>query len=277
MSALNLRAIESCRQITDDHINEAIESRDDTRALFERAVEVAKPRAAGSRLLLIFAKMAGPDCDWLEGALRIELTADGEWTTIESLVDIGAGLKERVFPKTRVEVPLEEFLAAIKKFPQAIAPLTAEAPTRDRLRLVATEAQKKDLEEVAPVKKFKPLSIGDMPVVGVKKRNTQPPPGTLHRPPDVATASASPGSVAKQPAAKRAFAKLALRKSPLTTTGGAAEEIGPTKEFKDASANNPKPMRRPPPFVAPPPPLEDEPQARPEDAKGDVDKGWDDE
>src|SRR5205085_6655099 len=108
---VNLSSIEHCRQITDDHLNEAIESREDTRALFEHAAKIAKPRAAGSRILLIFAKMASPDCDWLEGALRVELTGDGDTTTIESLVDIGAGLKERVFPKTRVEVPLDEFLA----------------------------------------------------------------------------------------------------------------------------------------------------------------------
>jgi hypothetical protein len=253
--------ITHCKEITDDHIRDALESRESTKALLDRAIEIAKPREAGSRILLVFAKMASPDCDWLEGALRIEMTADGQHTNIESLVDIGAGLKERVFPKMRAAVPLEEFLAAIKKFPQAIAPLTAESPSRDRLRLVAQEAEKR-MDSDAPKKAARVRTLGyeDMPTVGkstqiaIKKPTSQPPPGTMHRPPDVASA-------ALKPVERRPLGKIALRKSPLSTTGGIAEEVGPKKEFVDASTKNPK-IRKPPPFVQPPP---------------DVDGGWDED
>lgn len=272
--------IESCREITDDHIREALETREATKALLDRAIEVAKPRAAGSRVLLIFAKMASAECDWLEGALRVELIAHGDITTIDAIVDIGAGLKERVFPKMKIEVPLDEFLAAIKKFPQAIAPLTAEATTRDRLRLVAGEAPKRTESE--PPKKaprVRTLGYADMPTVGAKRPtdseggsaavlparrpSVHPPKGTLHRPPTVASASA------QQPA-KRVLTKLALRKSPLTTTGGGvADEVSAAKEHVDASTRNPKLIRKPPPFVAP--------QPVEEPSKSDVDKGWGDD
>jgi hypothetical protein len=257
-------AIQQCRQITDDHIHAALESRAGARALFERAVAIAKPRDAGARLLLLFAKMVA--ADWLDGALRVDMIADGDGTTIESLVDIGAGLKERVFAKTRIHVPLEEFLAAIKKFPGAIAPLTVESSSAHRLILVAPEVEKPldDDDEDEPAKPAaKPLSAADLPAIGAKRAKSHPPPGTLHRPAQVSSASS-------KPPAKKPLAKLNLRKTALFPARGAAEEVGPAKEFNDASVGTKRAGRAPPPFVANPKPAE--PAAEP--SKDDVDKEW---
>lgn len=241
--------IQHCRDITDDRINEAIESREDARALFERAAEVAKPREAGARILLLFAKLASPDCDWLEGALRVELTADGDKTVIESLVDIGAGLKERVFPKRTVDVPLTEFLAAIKKFPTAIAPLTAESSHAGRLLLVAGEVEK-HYDDEEETKKPVPLTMADLPAIG-KKPATQPPPGTGHSTATVVGAPAAPlplmkTALAPPVAGAKPLAKLQLRKSPIAR---GVTEVNTSKKKKSS---------------APPP------RAKPED----VDKGW---
>ena len=109
-----LASIQRCRDITDDHIDAAIESRDATRALLEHALSISKPREAGARVLLVFAKMATSACDWLEGALRVELTRQGVETFIDSYAEIGAGLKERVFSRMAFNVPFEEFVLAIR-------------------------------------------------------------------------------------------------------------------------------------------------------------------
>jgi hypothetical protein len=228
----------TCRDITDDMINDAVESREDMRALFERAVAVAQPRHAGSRLLLLFAKMATPACDWLEGALRVDLRAEGETTVIESVVDIGAGLKERVFPTRTVHVPLVEFEAAIKKFPQAIAPLSAQVD-RYKIVLTAAEAPKvlDDEQDDKPVVK-KPLTTmgaADLPTVS----STKP---------------------ALQPVISRPLAKLQLRK---TAVAGGITEINSPKKKKAKSSKPPPPKK---PSSKPPKAAE---------KKEDVDKGWD--
>lgn len=202
--------LKTCREITDDCIQEAAESREDMRALFERAVAIAAPRAAGARLLLIFAKMASPACDWVEGALRVELTADADHadhTVIESFAEIGAGLKERVFGKQRVHVPLAEFEAAIKKFPQAIAPLTSESRV-GKLVLSAPEAEKG--VEVA-AKPVVAIDATDIPAVG----------------------------------GPRPLAKLKLRKSPIAK--GATEIAAPKRPAATRPAKPPsKPPSKPP-------------------------------
>lgn len=254
-------AIQQSRQITDDHINAAVESRDGARSLFERAVAIAKPRDAGARLLLLFAKLA--TVEWLDGALRLEMTADGDGTVIESLVDIGAGLKERVFVKTRIHVPLEEFLAAIKKFPAAIAPLVVEIGTAERLRLTAPEGAKAlDEDDDEPKRAKKPLSADDLPAIGAKRPLSHPPVETLHRPAQVSSASS-------HPPAKKPLAKLNLRRTALFPGRGAVEEVGPRKGFTDASLGKKKAVHAPPPFVAKPA----EPKPEPEPGK-DVDKEW---
>ncbi len=197
----------NCREITDDCIQEAAESREDMRALFERAVEIARPRAGGARVLLLFAKIASPACDWLEGALRVQLTADADNadnTVIESVVEIGAGLKERVFPKRKVNVPLVEFEAAIKKFPQALAPLTAESGV-GKVVLAAPEAEK-GVEVVA--KPVVAIDATDIPAVGgprplakLKLRKQLPARGSEIVPPKRAakTPSKPPKTASKPP------------------------------------------------------------------------------
>jgi len=163
---VNFRSIQRCRDITDEHINAAIDTRGDTRDLLEHAVGIAKPREAGARVLLVFAKMASPACDWLDGALRIELARDGARTAIESFTVIGAGLKERVFPRMVLDVPLDEFTLAIEKYPRAIAPMAVAVNTEDKLTLTAEESAKVERREDAPIAPPPALGVADLPTVG---------------------------------------------------------------------------------------------------------------
>ncbi len=152
---VDFSAIERCRDITDEVVAEAVMTREDARALLEHAALVSRPAEAGARVLLVFAKMATPDCDWVDGALRIEIVAEGEGAAIESFAEIGGGLKERVFPVLHMKVPLAEFAMAIERFPQAIVPL-AFTRAADRLVLTATEVPR-------PVTEKPPMAVESDP------------------------------------------------------------------------------------------------------------------
>ncbi|MGZ5967011.1 MAG: hypothetical protein ACXWP4_05040 [Polyangiales bacterium] len=184
--------IKSCRDITEDQIAEAIESREDTRALLEHAAKIGTPRTGGARVLLLFARMASPSCDWLDGALRVEISSSNDKpdsSNIEAFAEIGAGLKERIFPVIAINVPIEEFVIAVKKFPKAIAPLAFFRPTPRRVVLTAGEVEKiEKLEKPssappAPARRVKtpvPLSLGDLPTVGSGPKSVPPPPAAAH-------------------------------------------------------------------------------------------------
>lgn len=235
-----LASIKRCRDITDEHIAAAIGSRDDTRALLEHALSISKPREAGARVLLVFARMATSACDWLDGALRVELTREGVETFIDSYAEIGAGLKERVFPRMAFNVPFDEFVIAIQKFPQAIAPMSASTPADGKLVLAAGEAQKVVTadEPIAPPPA--PLSVADLPTVNAAPR--EPPPKPL--------------------------AKLKLERRMPALRGTVSEEIvvkprGDSR--RDATGEHPAMP------VIEPPTEEEKPAAGDND---DVDKGW---
>lgn len=279
----DLGSITRCRDISDELLDAAIEARDDTRALFERAVEIGKPREAGARVLLLFARMASPACDWLEGALRVELTADGDNTVIESVVDIGAGLKERVFPKRTMNVPLDEFASAIRKFPQAIAPMTAESLHPAKVVLLAPEAERIIDESVPPPPGYSP----EPPTLSGRKA-THPPDAATHTPAMVVGAAGSAylplmnTALAEEPIAPptpappaKPLAKLKLRKSSIAR--GVSEEVAPRREFVDASVKRPPRPVAPPPFLAEPP-AKREVEPKPSEAApktDEVDNSWD--
>lgn len=182
---MDLAEIRQCREITEAHIAEAIETRDDTRALLEHAASISAPRQGGSRILLIFARIASSGSDWLDGALRVEVRAVAEGSLVDVYAEIGAGLRERVLPSVTMRVPIEEFLAAIKRVPQAIAPLSVVEPAAGSLvhlvlragevpktDAVEREAREERSEPLVRLPNPKPLSLGDLPTISAAR----PPP-----------------------------------------------------------------------------------------------------
>lgn len=143
-------SIRSCQELTDAQIGEVIESRDDVRVLLAHLAQVARPEQGGPRVLLLFARLATPECDWLEGALQLTLRGDGMGTTIESFAEIGGGLRERVVPKVVLPVPIGEFLDVIARFPHLIAPLAVLEATGSHATLVAHEAEHRARESELP-------------------------------------------------------------------------------------------------------------------------------
>ncbi len=178
---MDLAEIKQCRQITEAHIAEAIETREDTRALLEHAASISAPRQGGARILLVFAKIAREGSDWVDGALRVELRAAADGSVVDVYAEIGAGLRERVLPSFTMRLPLAELLAAIKRVPDALSPLSLAEPVSggvEHVVLRAGEVRKPaEAEGAAPASERgrdepiarmpspNPLSLGDLPTI----------------------------------------------------------------------------------------------------------------
>lgn len=70
-----------------------------------------------------------------EGELRVELSGDDLSTSLVILCEYGVGIREKLFPLVRFEVPLDEFDRALELAPQLVLPLRV---TREDSKLVLT-------------------------------------------------------------------------------------------------------------------------------------------
>ncbi len=125
-----------CMQLSDTDIAQGLESRADCKRLLDRLSAISKPNDGAPKLLMLFARLATNECDWLDGELRIEVVGDEEACVVEVMSDLGGGLRERVFPAFVMHAPLLELTRAVERVPRVIAPLTDAAQDRaaDRLR-----------------------------------------------------------------------------------------------------------------------------------------------
>jgi hypothetical protein len=129
--------LERCIQLTKEEIVRASASSANCRALLERFAQIAKPQDGAPLLLLVFARLATIACDWLDGDLFIEMEARRETTRVTVATELGAGMREKVFPSVVLDVPLDEFTRAIERIPSMIHPLVAEVAA-DHLLLHAS-------------------------------------------------------------------------------------------------------------------------------------------
>jgi len=226
------------RDLTEEHVAEAIESRESVKALLRQLAQISKPGTGGARVLLLFAGIATPECEWLEGALRVEITGQGDSISVSTVSDIGGGLKERVLPVVTLNFPLAELTTTIVANPQSIAPLLASRPAEDRLVLTAEEVEKTEREEEAPVPapvpdpvpvpkpKLDPkktqIAVAHLPTVNAAPARVAPP--VVDEPPPMA--ELAPGEVppplefsdlegptsAPLPTASRPLGRIALKK-----------------------------------------------------------------
>src|ERR1700722_19383541 len=90
--------ITRCISVTDNDLEEAVRSRVSAKALLEHMAKIAKPNDGAPKILLVLARMASTACDWLDGELRVELVGDGELCVVESMTELGGGLRERALP-----------------------------------------------------------------------------------------------------------------------------------------------------------------------------------
>jgi hypothetical protein len=130
-----------CIEISRDDIILATESRAAFRSFLEQASAVSRPQNGGPLVLLLFSRMATLACDWLDGDLRIELTAQGEYTVVDVQVSVGFGSAERIIPRTTMHVPFAEFGGALDRVPQMIWPLCVTRGSKRMLLRASSEVR----------------------------------------------------------------------------------------------------------------------------------------
>jgi len=124
-----------CLDLSESDFERAIDSREMCQKLVVQIGKISRPETGGPKLLLLFARMAARGCDWLDGALRIDLVGDEQVTVVEVLEDAG-GVRERIFPPVALQVPLQEFSRAVQRVPHMIEPLELVASSKRRMSFV---------------------------------------------------------------------------------------------------------------------------------------------
>jgi hypothetical protein len=141
MATPDYSRIESCLDVTDDHIREALAAartlndpspREKALALLRHMAKIARPGKGAARILLVLGKMAKRD--WLDGDLLVKLIGDSELTVLELMIDDGASL-ERMLGPLKLDVPLSEFTSAVQRNRAALLPLEVEESDGRRLVL----------------------------------------------------------------------------------------------------------------------------------------------
>jgi hypothetical protein len=143
----NYAHIKRCLELSERDIVSAVEDRRTAKALLDQLARVSRPGDGAPKLLLLFARLATSEVEWIDGALRVEMMGDSDVTVVEVLAELGLGMRERVFPSLKMNVPLDEFARAVERVPHMVAPL--KLATATSRRLVLTAAQEDDAEEEA--------------------------------------------------------------------------------------------------------------------------------
>ncbi len=132
--------IQRVLDLTDDDINQALRSRDSTRDLLERLARISMPATGSSKVMLVFGHMASSACEWLEGGLRIDISEEDGACVLETYLELGGNMRERLFAPLRFRAPLDEFTDAIERAGHLIAPLTLMARSQGRVSVSATHS-----------------------------------------------------------------------------------------------------------------------------------------
>src|SRR5215831_11780369 len=146
-----LAHIKRCLDITDKDIATAVETREGCKLLLDHIAEIAAPGQGAPKLLILLARMATTACDWIDGELRIEMVGDGDVTVVETMSELGGGMRERVLAPFSMAVPLAEFVRAVERVPHMIAPLQARTISQRRVIFSASEDVRKNTTPPPPV------------------------------------------------------------------------------------------------------------------------------
>lgn len=112
-----------CVDLTEDHIDEALESVQSMRTLLEHMAHIAKPNEGAAKILVAISRIATTACEWLEGTLHVEVDELKGTSEIKVMTDLGGGFRELMFPRILVGVEYEELVRAVKTAPRLITPL----------------------------------------------------------------------------------------------------------------------------------------------------------
>lgn len=113
-----------CIDVTPSQIAEALHTKEATGELLAHMAKIAKPGEGAAKILVVIARLATTECDWLEGGLVVTLVG-AERTQLTIAVDLGVGMRELLFPRLTLGVPRAEIASAIRKAPALVFPMMA--------------------------------------------------------------------------------------------------------------------------------------------------------
>ncbi len=183
---MDLAALASCRELTTEHVEHAARSPDALRALLARAAEIAQPEDGVPKILFVLARLARGDVPWLEGDVTVELAGDDDATTLDLFGEQGWGIKERLAPRARFAVPLDEFTRAVEISAKRFEPLRA---TVREGKVILSSAPVAPSAPPPPVE-LDENSVGTAPPPALVAREPEPfsvPPGAEPSPFDIPT------------------------------------------------------------------------------------------
>ena len=137
--AMDIRGIDRCNDLRDEHIQIAVRSAEGMRGLLHHLCQVAAPNEGAPKVLRALARLAS-GCEWIEGELGIEIEGNEHATSVSVLSGLGGGLWERVLPVATFLVPVDEFFRAVELVPKLVAPLVIAEVTDHSLSLRCQEA-----------------------------------------------------------------------------------------------------------------------------------------
>ncbi len=112
-----------CVDLNEDHIDQALVSVEAMRRLLEHMARIAKPNAGAAKILVAISRIATTACEWLEGALHVEVDELIGASEIAVMSDLGGGVRELILPRLLLAVDHDELVRAVKLAPRLITPL----------------------------------------------------------------------------------------------------------------------------------------------------------
>lgn len=235
---MDLAGLVSCRDLTAEHADEAVRSLDKLRLLVARLTEIGEPEDGAPKVLIVFARLARGDVEWLDGDVTVEIAGNDQRTLVDLYKEEGWGIKERLVTQARFRVPFDEFERAVEISAKRFAPLKVTmAPGKIVLSTAANAAKPVTPPPVALDEKS--VGTAPPPPLGVPQE-----PEPFNLPPPSEPEPFAPGTSDADDAGFGAFIDTAEIDEPAL----AGAIVSPKKKVPD-----PVPTPRPTPVATPKP------------------------
>lgn len=122
-----------CGDLTTVDLNLACKSHESFEELLKHLQQISAPDTGAASILLVLGALASSACDWVDGDLAIELADQNGVTEVAVMMELGMGMRERLFPPIRLRAPLSEITTALDEMPSLIGALTVSRRATKRI------------------------------------------------------------------------------------------------------------------------------------------------
>jgi hypothetical protein len=188
-----------CGDLTTVDLNAACKSHGTFEELLRHMQQISAPDNGAASILLVLGALASSACDWVDGDLAIELADQNGVTEVAIMMELGMGMRERLFPPIRLRAPLSELTLALDEMPSLIGALKVSRRATKRITFgVSQPARMSSLpprisdESLFVVRKSMQLQAVVVPPIAPPKMPVEPPPAAPTPRPAVIVPAARP-------------------------------------------------------------------------------------